>query len=311
MSPVDEQLQTIGGAESGVVSIGRSVGRGVMGDQPVEREFLLLQAGQHMIEVGGLPFGGDGDAGFPHEGRREGEIEPPRVKASENDPPSSGEAGNDEIDDFGIAAGIDHAAIIAALIRLGGEHVVTRIAFLARRIGLPHHGGVTGGDGEARHQAPEHAMADNQLRGLAGNGERMLGGGGEGEQHAAITQIGIDRDGAGGRQHDPRRIAAEQAAHIAKATCAGHEDGLADAGFGRADSIGNATDRFIAWHQGVSHAGEGRHGAGPKQFFGASADAAPVNLDQHIAIGHRVQCQAAQGDLLGRVDNDGEAIEGG
>jgi len=75
---------------------------------------------------------------------------------------------------------------------------------------------------------------------------------------------------------------AEQAMRVAVAARAGDEDPFADAGAGSRPGVDDAADRFVARDEGVAHAGEGRHGAGPEKLFGTAADPAPGDLDQQL-----------------------------
>ena len=99
-----------------------------------------------------------------------------------------------------------------------------------------------------------------------------------------------------------------EAAHLAEAAGAGDEHALADLQGTGAIALYDAADGLVAWHQRVAHAGEGRHPAGPQQALRPGADAAPLDLDDHVVRGGRGESQAAQLKLLGGVQDDGQGV---
>jgi hypothetical protein len=166
-----------------------------------------------------------------------------------------------------------------------------------------------GCDRKARKEAPEHAVADDQVwRGAAGN--CVLGSGGERQQDAAFGQPLRHFDRAGARNHHATRRAAEQAARVLVAGRSGDEDALAEPMLRRLAHLNDATNGFVPGHQRVAHSGKGRHAACPEQLFGARADPAPLDLDDDVVGGGRLQLEPTQRNLLRFFEDDGNGVHG-
>jgi hypothetical protein len=60
----------------------------------------------------------------------------------------------------------------------------------------------------------------------------------------------------------------------------------------------DAADRFVARHERIAHAREGRHGAGVEQALGTGADTAPLDLHDQVLSGRRIEQEMLQTELL-------------
>jgi hypothetical protein len=274
-----------------------------------EREATGLDQRTHGVEVGGLPFGGDAQARLAHEGGREGEADRRGVEAAEHQLTLRCEAGDQCVEQGGVAGDVDDDLVVAARIGLGCGDLVALGAAGAQRVGLPHGGGGrSAGDRQAGDEAAEDAVADDQLRRRAAF-EKVGGGRGKGEEDALLAERLGDRNGADGRDDQAAGGTAEQAVCVAVAAGAGDEDPLAHPAAGVGAGVDDTPDRFVAGDERVGEAGEWRHGAGPEQFLGPAADAAPGHVDQHVTIAHRVEREFAKRDPLGCLDDDGKCVQ--
>ena len=143
------------------------------------------------------------------------------------------------------------ARVVAARIVGRVDHGVAGSALDAGRVTFPNGGGAAGEHGEASEQAAEHAVTDDQLW-QRETGQRVLRGGGQGEQDAVFAERVAECHGAGAGDDDAGGGGAEQAVDRAEATGTGDEHPLAVA-----LAADDAADRFVAGHQRVAHAGKG------------------------------------------------------
>jgi hypothetical protein len=165
----------------------------------------------------------------------------------------------------------------------------------------------------ARQQPPQHPVPDDQVGRLhrhAGTaaGHRVVGRGGQRQQHGTVAQVFTDRIGLVARHHQRGRGGTEQAPHIPVAARTGHEHALADMVARGRTRLAHAADRFIARHQRIAHAREGRHVAVPQQAFGAGGDAAPFDVDDDVAGLWFGQQQLSQRQLFRVLENDGGGL---
>ncbi len=79
-------------------------------------------------------------------------------------------------------------------------------------------------------------------------------------------------------------LTAKEAARIGETACSRHENLVAGLQARLPASLDDIADGFVSRDQGITHAGERGHGAGPEQPFGPAADAAPGNIDEDIGL---------------------------
>ena len=100
----------------------------------------------------------------------------------------------------------------------------------------------------------------------------------------------------------------EQAAHLAETFCAGNEHALAGTQLGCRPRFHDAPDRLVTRNERVSPSWKGRHPSRPQQSLGAGADAAPVDIDDHVVRGWRGQGKPGELDLLRLRQHDGDGF---
>ena len=130
-------------------------------------------------------------------------------------------------------------------------------------------------------------MPNDQFRRTrVGRGKSVVRRSRKGQQDRALTESLVDwRDSRGG-YHQTRRRAAEQSADFAKAASTRHKYALANASLeGRTARGGDSTYRLVARNQRIAHAWKTRHPAKPEQTLRATADAAPLDIDDHVVLG--------------------------
>jgi hypothetical protein len=133
-----------------------------------------------------------------------------------------------------IAAHVVDVVVVGALVLVGVQHRVAGGATGALGVGLPHRRGREFGQHRhARQQPPQHPVPDDQVGRLhrhAGTaaGHRVVGRGGQRQQHGTVAQVFADRIGLVARHHQRGCRGTEQAPHLAVAARAGHEHALAD-----------------------------------------------------------------------------------
>ena len=124
--------------------------------------------------------------------------------------------------------------------------------------------------------------------------KRVIGGCRQSEKHAALAETFIIGQHFCAWRHQPRRRAAEQPAHIAKATRARHENPFANGTPRLGAGFKDAAHRLIARHQRIAHARKMRHAAGPQETLGASADAAVVDSHDNVGLARIGQSETPQ-----------------
>ena len=182
------------------------------------------------------------------------------------------------------------------------------------RLGFPDGGcGDTGGHGQAGQQTAHHAVSHNQVGranflALTAARHSVVGRGRQGQQDRLVFQIFAHSDGSGFGHDQPGGRTAKQAAHSFKALRARDKNPLVLFVGGLTTGPAHPPDGLVARHQGIAHAGEGRHAAVPQQSFCASADAAVFHLDFDLVRADFGQGQGLQGKLSGLLENDGVGI---
>ena len=164
-------------------------------------------------------------------------------------------------------------------------------------------GGVAERDGDARDQAAQDAVSDDEAGG-ARHRHRMVRGRSEGEQrHLGIG--GGDGVQALGRCDHRLRSATEERPDVAVAARAGDEDSIADLAGRVGADLDHGADGLVARHQRVAHAREGRHLARPEKALGAGADRGVGDLDAGVALAKIRQPDRLDRDLSRLSQNDG------
>ena len=183
---------------------------------------------------------------------------------------------------------------------LGIDHAITDRAMDPRGIFLPHRRRIVAQrDRDAGQQPPQHAVADDAVRGGgAFGGDGVIGGRRQRQQYAALAELRIDRDHPFRRDHQPRRRGAKQSAHFAKAFGAGNEHALTRTESARRSGFDHLADQLVAGNQGVSHSRKWRHPAGPQQPFGPSANSAPIDVNHNVVGGRCSQGKPVELNLL-------------
>ena len=297
--------------ERGGVGLRRLGKRSTVRQQTVEGHRAGGHQGEDRVEVGRLPLGGDAQPRFLHEGERESEVDGRRVKAGEDDLAAAGEAADEGLDQARVAADVVDGVVVAARVVVGIDDEVALGTLRARRALLPDDRRAAGGDGETREQAPEDAVTDDEVRGTAvATDERVLRGGGERQEHAALAERIVDLGDARRGHHQTRGGAAEETAHLAKAVSARNEDAVARAHGGRRVGFTDATDRFVAGNQRIAEPGKGRHFPAVEKPLGARADGAPLDVHKHLAGAERRQREAAELDVTGLLEDDSNGAHG-
>ena len=252
-----------------------------MGNQAVQRQPAVAGQRGGGIQVLPPPLRRDPQPRFLHEGGREGERQPLGIEPGQHDLPARRQMPHQRVQQPGVAAGVVDRAVVAARVVLGRDHRVFR-RHGPRRVALPHRrrrGAMQ--DREPGQQPAQHAMPDDQVRQRVRRCQRMLRGGGQGQQDRALAQRLRHGHDALGRHDQMRGGGAEQAAHALEAGGAGDEHKRAF--MHAAGPAHDAARRLVAGHQRVTHSGEGRHAAGVEQALGAAADTAPARLDNDVA----------------------------
>ena len=75
-----------------------------------------------------------------------------------------------------------------------------------------------------------------------------------------------------------------------------------------ATGLNNLTEAFVARHQWIAHAGEGRHRALPEELFRARGNAGVAHLNHDIACARSLQSDRAQIQGLGAREDDGMGV---
>ena len=168
---------------------------------------------------------------------------------------------------------------------------------------------MAGSDNDARQQASQDAMADDQFRnGGVRQHDGVMRRRRQRQQHRVRAKRRVHRCYARAGHNKPRGSATKQSANIAKATCTRHKNRFTQLPAGFRARLDHAAHGFVTRHQRVTHAGKGWHAPGPEQAFCSGANAAPVNVHDNILHAWRRQFQSRQRELFWCAEQDSECF---